>query len=110
LSESRLVLPVCTALQNSEIYGSVFGQQENKVAIEMAVDHLRFLSETGCDISAELEFISSHFRDVSGQTDALRGLPVSVIYAILCHRPLPLESEDDLYEFNGKGGEFFALM
>jgi hypothetical protein len=80
------------------------------VAIKTAVDHLRLLSETGYDISAELEFVFSHFRHVSGRTDALRGLPVSLIYAILCHRPLPLENEDNLYEFNGKGGEFFALM
>jgi hypothetical protein len=82
--------------------------------MENVVDRLLFLSATQCDISTELEFIASHFYAFLSRRDALNVLPFSLIYAILSHGSLRLESEDGLYEFIRRGiemnGEMFGLF
>jgi hypothetical protein len=65
--------------------------------MENVVDRLRFLSATRCGISVELEFIASHFYHFS------EALPFSLIYEIVGHPSLRLESEDCLYNFISKG-------
>jgi hypothetical protein len=85
-------LSVCRWLRNSELYGTVLGQ----VGIGKVVDHLGMLSESGCDISADLEFISSHLYE---DLRTLRSLSYPLIYEILSHRSVQVESEDSLLEF-----------
>jgi hypothetical protein len=97
---------MCGALCNSELYES----KPDEVTIENAVDRIRFLSTNRCDISSELEFISSHFCDFLRRSDNLVTLSFSVIYEILSHRSLQLESEDELYDFISKRAESISLL
>jgi hypothetical protein len=54
---------------------------------------------TGCDISAELELIASHFCDFLRLPDALNRLSFSVIYDIISRGSLRLDNEDSFYSF-----------
>jgi hypothetical protein len=62
----------------------------------------------------ELEFIASHFYDFSRRPDALNALPFPMIYEIVSHGSLRLESEDSLYDFISHGietnREIFSLL
>jgi hypothetical protein len=95
----------CTALWNSELYRSVYPELGDEVAMESVADPLQFLSGTRCDISAELEFIASYFYDFLGYRDGLRALSFSMIYEIISHGSLRIESEDGLCDFICKGSE-----
>jgi hypothetical protein len=98
-AHQRTFVAICDAIWNSELCESVSGQLCDRVTMENAVDRLRFLSATRCDISAELEFIASHFGDFLRRPDALKALPFPTIYEIIGHRSLRLDSEDSLYDF-----------
>jgi hypothetical protein len=82
--------------------------------MESVVDRLEFLSATRCDISTELEFIASHFRDFLSHRDPLKALPFPIIYEIIGRGSLSLENEDDLYDFISQGietkQELFGLI
>jgi hypothetical protein len=81
----------------------VCGQLIDEVTMENVVDRLRFLSKTGCDISAELEFIASHFYDFLCRPDALKPMPFSLLYKTIGQGSLRLENEDSLYNFISRG-------
>jgi hypothetical protein len=66
---------------------------------------LRFLSANGADISTEFKFVASHFHDFSCHCEALNALPFALIYEIIGHGALKLESEDSLYNFIREGTE-----
>jgi hypothetical protein len=85
-------LSICRWLRNSELCGTFLRQ----VGIGKFVDRLGMLSESGCDISADLEFISSHLYE---DLRALRSLSYPLIYEILSHRSVQVESEDSVLEF-----------
>jgi hypothetical protein len=91
-------------------FESVCGQLGNTIRMRNAVGRLRFLSTTRCNISAELEFIASHFYDFLRRPDALKTLPFSLIYAIICHESLRLESEDGFYDSINDGIETYREM
>jgi hypothetical protein len=82
--------------------------------MENVVDRLRFLSATRCDISRELEFIASHFDDFLPRPDALNAGPFTMIYEIIRHVSLRIDSEDSLYDFVSKctetNREMFRLL
>jgi hypothetical protein len=107
-------LAICTALWNSDLRQSVYGQVSDPVTMENVVDGLRFLSATRCDILTELEFIASHFYFFLCRRDQLEDLPFSMIYQIIGSGFLRLESEDSLYDFIKKGirtnWEIFGLL
>jgi hypothetical protein len=90
---------ICAALWNSELCASVLRENGEAITMVNVLDRLEFLSASRCDISAELEFISSHFSDFSRQSNPLTALPFSLLYEIIDHRSLRLESEDYLYDF-----------
>jgi hypothetical protein len=96
---------ICAALWNSELYESVCGQLSDEVTMDDVVDRLRFLSATRCDISAEVEFIASHFHDFLCRRDALNTIPFSLLYKIIGRGVLRVQSEDRLYDFISKGAE-----
>jgi hypothetical protein len=106
----RTFARICPALCNSELYRSVYDELGDEVTMEDVVDRLRFWSATRCDISAELEFIRSHFCDFLPRPDALNALPFSLIYEILSHRSVRLDSEDSLYDFISKGSKTNSEM
>jgi hypothetical protein len=105
---------ICPARWNSEFYGCVYPDLRDEVTMENVVDRLLFLSETRCDISAELEFLASHFYRFVCRPDAFNELPLSLLYEVIGHGSLRLESEDTLYDFISKGNEpnleMFALL
>jgi hypothetical protein len=105
---------ICAALWNSELYESVCGELSDDVTIENVTDRLRFMSATRRDISAELEFIASHFYDFSRCPDPLNALPFSLLYELIAQGSLRLDSEDSLYDFIRKGiepnQEIFSLL
>jgi hypothetical protein len=82
--------------------------------METVIDRLEFLSVTRCDISAELEFIASHFCDFLRLPDALNGLSFSVIYDIVSRGSLGHDNEDSFYNFIRKytetNQEMFHLL
>jgi hypothetical protein len=59
---------ICTALGSTELSECTSGE----ITISNAVDCLLVLSQARRDISRALEFISSHFYDLSHQRDALK--------------------------------------
>jgi hypothetical protein len=81
---------------------------------ENVVDRLPFLSATRCDISTKLKFIASHFYGFLHRLDALKALPVSLLYEIISHGSLRVENEDSLYNFIHQGietnREMFGLL
>jgi hypothetical protein len=99
----RTFAEICAALWNSELYRFVDPELGDEVTMENVVDRLQLLSATRCDISTELDFITSHFSDFLCHRDALNALPFSRIYAILSRESLRLESEDGLYDFISRG-------
>jgi hypothetical protein len=105
LALQRTFAGMCSALWNSELYQSFYPELGDDITMENVFDRLEFLSATRCDISTELEFIASHFCDLSSRRDSLKALPFSMIYEILCHRSLRLDSEDSLYDFINKSTE-----
>jgi hypothetical protein len=82
--------------------------------MDNVLDRLRFLSGTRCDISAELEFVASHFSDFMRLPQTLTTLPFSFLYEIIGHGSLRIESEDSLYDFIRRGTkinpEMFCLL
>jgi hypothetical protein len=110
----RIFMGICGALWNSDLYKAVCGQIGDDIIMENVGDHLRFLSATRCDISTEIDFIASHFDDFLCRCDAIAVLPLSLLYEILGHGSLRLESEDGLYGFISDGikthQELFDLM
>jgi hypothetical protein len=96
---------ICADLWDSELYESVCGQLRGQGTMDNIVDRLRFLSETRCDIFTELGFIASHLCDFLFRPDALKGLSFSMIYEVLGHGSLRLESEDSLCDFINRGVE-----
>jgi hypothetical protein len=101
----RTLLAICAAPWNSELYESVCGQLSDEVTMENVVDRLQFLSTTRCDISAEVEFIASHFHDFLCCCDALNTVPFSLPYKIIGHGSLRLQSEDRLCDFISKAAK-----
>jgi hypothetical protein len=105
---------ICAALWNSELYESVCGQLGDEVTMENVIDRLLLLSATRRGISRELEFIASHFYGFLHRPDALKALPVSLLYENISHGSLRVESEDGLYNFINKGTEtdreMFSLL
>jgi hypothetical protein len=97
-----MLVAICAALWNSELCESACSQLTYEVTMKDVVDRLGFLSAIRCDISAELEFIASHFYDFLSRPDALKALPFSVLYEVIGHGSLILESEDILYDFVSK--------
>jgi hypothetical protein len=82
--------------------------------MDNVLDRLRFRSANRCDISAELEFVASHFDDFLPRPQPLTALPFSFLYEIICHESLRIEIEDRLYDFIRKGTkmnpEMFCLL
>jgi hypothetical protein len=76
------------ALRNSELCESSRAEE----VIENVPDRLRFLAQAPCDISADLEFISSHSCQVfSHRWEALKSLPVGTSSIIVTNRPRKLD-------------------
>jgi hypothetical protein len=73
--------------------------------MENAVDRLQSLSGTRCDISTELGFIAPEFDDFLRRPNAFNALSFSMLYEILGHGSLRLESEDSLYDLINKGDD-----
>jgi hypothetical protein len=96
---------IYAARWNSELYRSVCPELGDEATGENVVDRLPFLSATRCDISTELEFIASHFYGFLHRPDALKAFPVSLLYEIISHGSLRVESEDSLYNLSHKGIE-----
>jgi hypothetical protein len=94
---------IYAALWNSEFYESVCGQLSDEVTMENVVDRIRFLSATRCNISAEVEFIASHFHDFLCRRDVLNAVPFSLHCEIIGHGSLRLQSEDRLCDFIRRG-------
>jgi hypothetical protein len=82
--------------------------------MENVVDRLRFRSANQCDISAELKFVASHFYAFLPRPQTLTALPFSLLYGIIGHGSLRLETEDSLLDFINEaietGGEMFGLL
>jgi hypothetical protein len=78
--------------------------------MENVLDLLRFRSATQCDISAELEFVASHFDGFLPRPQTLTALPFSLLYEIIGHGSLRIESEDGPYDFIRKGTEINPKM
>jgi hypothetical protein len=110
----RTFAAICAALWNSELSESVCGQLRDEVTMETVIDRFGFLSATRCDISAELEFIASHFCDFLRLPDALNRLSFSLIYDIISRGSLRLDNEDSFYSFIRKltetNREMFHLL
>jgi hypothetical protein len=92
-------------LWNSELGRLACPEFGDKVSVKNVVGRLQFLSATRCDMSAELDFIASHFYDFLRRPDALKRLPFSLIYVIISQGSLKLDSENSLYYFISKGTE-----
>jgi hypothetical protein len=86
-------------------YESVCRQLSDEATMENAVDHLQFVSATRCNISAELEFSTSHFCDFLRHPQTINGISFLLIYRILGHGSLKLESEGSLSGLINRGTE-----
>jgi hypothetical protein len=108
------VLAICVALWNSELSQYVYPELDNDVTMGNVVDHLRFLSATRCDISAQLEFIALHCYDLLYHRDILNVLPLLVVYDIISHGSLRIDWQNSLWGFFSKGikpnREIFCLL
>jgi hypothetical protein len=82
--------------------------------MDNVLNRLRFRSANRCNISAELEFVASHFDDFLPHHQTWTTLPFSFLYEIIGHRSLRIENEDGLYDFIRKGTkmnpEMFCLL
>jgi hypothetical protein len=74
---------ISATLWNSELCKSVYPERGNDVPTESVVDRLRYRSATRCDISAELEFVASHFDDFLVRPETLTTLSFSFLYEII---------------------------
>jgi hypothetical protein len=110
----RTFAGICSALWNSALYRSVYPELGDEVPKESVVECLLLLPATRRDLSTELEFIASHFYDFLCHCTPLGVLPFSVIYEILGHGSLRIESQDNLCDFINKGietnPEMFGLL
>jgi hypothetical protein len=105
---------ICAALWNSELCELVCGQQRDEFTMDNVLNRLRFRSANRCDLSAELEFVASHFHDFLPRPQTLTTFPFSLLYDIIGHGSLRIESEDSLYDFIREGikinPEVFCLL
>jgi hypothetical protein len=110
-SSRQTFLSICAALWNSELCESVLCEHEAAVTIDNVADRLGFLSATGCDISAELEFIASHFYDFMRRPDSVDALPFSIFYEIIGRESLRVENGDSFYDFiRNSSPDMFCLL
>jgi hypothetical protein len=100
----------CASLWNSELCELVCGQQRDEFTMDNVLNRLEFRSANGCDISAELEFVASHFDNFLLRPPALTTLPFSLLYEIIGHGSLRLETEDSFFDFIRKGTEMNPKM
>jgi hypothetical protein len=100
---------ICAAIWNSELSASVLRENGERIKRVNVHDHLGFMSASRCNVSTELDFISSHFYHFSHHPNALTALPSLMLYDIIGHRSLRLESEDHLYAPAQKAGHAYNL-
>jgi hypothetical protein len=105
----------CAALWNSELCEFVCDQQRDDFTMDNVLDRLRFRSANRSDISAELEFFVSHFRNfLPHHPQTLTTLSFSFLCEIIGHESLRIENEDSLYDFIRRGAkinpEMFCLL
>jgi hypothetical protein len=110
----RTLTAIYGAHWNSDLCELLCGQQRNEFMMYNVINRLGFLSTTRCNISAELEFVASHFDDFSWRGNGLKVLSFLMIYEILGHGSLRLETEERLLDFINEGietgGKVFGLL
>jgi hypothetical protein len=95
----QTILEICIELRNSELYNGISACSTNEVQIGNVIDRALFASRTGCNIAADLEFISSHFYEIKEPAEALKSFDVATIFEIISHLSLKISSENSLYDF-----------
>jgi hypothetical protein len=107
-------LGICTALRNCELCELLCGDGDNELTVENAADRLLMRCARECDISAQVEFVASHFCDIVDGPNCLGSLPFSVVAQIVGHPNLRLATEDSLFGFISRdlpaGDEFLSLL
>jgi hypothetical protein len=101
---------ICATLWNSELCKSVYLELGGEVTVKSVTDPLQFLSGSRSNPSTELEFIASHFYDFLYRRDRLKALSFSMIYEILGHGSLRIDSEDGRSDFISESIETDAEM
>jgi hypothetical protein len=109
-----MFLSICCDLGNLELYEAVCGSETAELTIDKAIDRLQFHSRIGINLGKEVEFVSSHFYELSDATNSLQSIDASVIFDVICHPSLKIRSEDSLYDFilhgMSRNGDFFNLL
>jgi hypothetical protein len=86
------LLPVCAALSNWELAGSIERLLNPSQTADAAIGRLLLYSQTPSDLG----FLASRFCELAGSAD---GLGISMLSEIISHPTLHIESEDWLYDY-----------
>jgi hypothetical protein len=90
---------ICCELGNSELFEILFPELDAEQSIENVLHRLAFLSSMKCNVSGEIDFISSHFYEITNPIEALKSLQPSVIFEVISNSKLKIATEDLLYDF-----------
>jgi hypothetical protein len=93
------IMAICGELWNSELYENLRQGTSDEVTVEGVIERLTYRSRMHSDTSEEVEFLASHFYDISDPMNELRALPLSVVRDVVSHPSLRVASEDSLYDF-----------
>jgi len=107
-------LSICRELDNRELSDILLQETRTEIKKENVVCGIRDLLAMKCDVSNEVEFVSTHFYEMTEAFEDLRSLPFPVIYDIISNPLLKIKSEDSLLNFIVEGvtqrPEYLSLL
>jgi hypothetical protein len=89
-------LSICSELWNEELFNCVSNSHDKALTIDNVIDCMEHKRRMRRDMSNEIEFIASHFDEMS---NSLALTDFCLIDAVLSHWSLKIKSEDSLYDF-----------
>jgi hypothetical protein len=105
-------LSLSTALGNSEAYLSIISQFDGPPDFSNVLERLNFRTEDSASCDIEIEFLASHFHEISA--GLLRELTLPQLHDVLTHHSLQLGTEDlllgYLLERSYEDPAYFALV
>jgi hypothetical protein len=96
-SNASFLFTIASNLANLELCDLIDSNINTGLNSKTALTRLLFRGDLGLDCETEKEFVASHFHEFS--MDEVSKLPYPMIYDILTHPSLALESEDALWKF-----------
>jgi hypothetical protein len=98
-SNRSTILSISRELWNLEVYECICPSTSSSLTMSGAIDRISFFALMRSDISSEVNFIASHYHELSDPSGSLRLLPFSTIDEVVSDDSLKIKNEDSLYDF-----------